>query len=227
MKTEGKAGWIEAVTKELNSFKKYKVLTPTWAMKPKPNGIKQARLTACGLEQVDSSHFDSQDLLVLVVNGMTIRMMFVLTIMASWLAELLDINGSFLNSCFQNNEKLYMKKAFRLMGYSRKKADPCLMFQWINELLFIWISWVNDCLIAGPQDYVKQEKQKMMDMFKCDELGTMDEYVGCKVEQDLKGQSMKITQPVLLQSYADEFEMDKHGKNSQDAGRVRKHLEKG
>eukprot|EP00957_Ditylum_brightwellii_P139670 10644763-Ditylum_brightwellii.AAC.2 len=68
----------------------------------------------------------------------------------------------------------------------------------MNGLLIIWISWVDGCLIAGPQDYVKQEKQKIMVMFKCDELGTMDKYAGCKVEQDLKEQSIKITQPVLL-----------------------------
>eukprot|EP00957_Ditylum_brightwellii_P163568 12453810-Ditylum_brightwellii.AAC.1 len=40
----------------------------------------------------------------------------------------------------------------------------------------------------------------------------MDKYVGCKVELDLQEQSMKITQPVLLQSYADEFKMGIHGK---------------
>eukprot|EP00957_Ditylum_brightwellii_P163415 12441833-Ditylum_brightwellii.AAC.1 len=55
MKTEDKAGWIKTVTKEHNSFKKYKVwkavkktkvpkdskvLISTWVMKPKPNGIK-------------------------------------------------------------------------------------------------------------------------------------------------------------------------------------------
>eukprot|EP00957_Ditylum_brightwellii_P174029 13250051-Ditylum_brightwellii.AAC.2 len=65
MKTEDKSGWIEAVTKEHNSFKKYKVwkamkktkapkdakvLISTWAMKPKSNGTKQARLTACEFE---------------------------------------------------------------------------------------------------------------------------------------------------------------------------------
>ena len=58
--------------KKTKVLKDSKVLTPTWAMKPKPNGIKQARLTACGFEQVDSSHFDSQDLLVLVVNGISL-----------------------------------------------------------------------------------------------------------------------------------------------------------
>eukprot|EP00957_Ditylum_brightwellii_P010373 784306-Ditylum_brightwellii.AAC.1 len=51
-----------------------KFLMPTLAMKPKPNGIIQARLMDHGFEQVDNLHFDSQDLLVSVVNDMTIRM---------------------------------------------------------------------------------------------------------------------------------------------------------
>eukprot|EP00957_Ditylum_brightwellii_P022669 1709645-Ditylum_brightwellii.AAC.1 len=40
----------------------------------------------------------------------------------------------------------------------------------------------------------------------------MDKYVGCKVNHNLKDRSIKITTLVLLQSYADEFEIDMHGK---------------
>ena len=35
----------------------------------------------------------------------------------------------------------------------------------------------------------------------------MREYVGCKVEQNKNDGSIKFTQPVLLQSYKDEFEL--------------------
>eukprot|EP00957_Ditylum_brightwellii_P174028 13250051-Ditylum_brightwellii.AAC.1 len=101
--------------------------------------------------------------------------------MASWLAELLDVKGAFLNGHFQNGETLCLK------DYVWSKASSNLVL-----------------------DYVKQDKQKMMAMFECNELGTMGKYVGCKVERDLKEQSMKITQPVLLQSCTHENEMDKH-----------------
>eukprot|EP00957_Ditylum_brightwellii_P205908 15345960-Ditylum_brightwellii.AAC.1 len=51
----------------------------------------------------------------------------------------------------------------------------------------------------------------MTGLFECKELGEMDEYVGCKVERDLQQRTIKLTQPVLLQSYQDEFELDEHG----------------
>ena len=44
-----------------------------------------------------------------------------------------------------------------------------------------------------------------MQCFDCDEVGELKEYVRYKVEVDQEGQKLKITQPVLLQSYADEF----------------------
>eukprot|EP00957_Ditylum_brightwellii_P147570 11238758-Ditylum_brightwellii.AAC.1 len=66
METPEKEEWDEAVMTKHNSFKKYKVwkavpinevpedskiLTSTWAMKPKPNELKCARLAAQDFEQ--------------------------------------------------------------------------------------------------------------------------------------------------------------------------------
>eukprot|EP00957_Ditylum_brightwellii_P209836 15363485-Ditylum_brightwellii.AAC.1 len=51
----------------------------------------------------------------------------------------------------------------------------------------------------------------MMLRFKCDKLGEMDEYIGCKVERDLEACTIRLIQPVLLQSYTDEFQLDEHG----------------
>jgi hypothetical protein len=39
--------------------------------------------------------------------------------------------------------------------------------------------------------------------FDCDDIGELTEYVGCKVE--LTQDYVRFTQPVLLQSYVDEF----------------------
>jgi hypothetical protein len=38
-------------------------------------------------------------------------------------------------------------------------------------------------------------------------LGELKEYVGCKIDRDYEGKSMKITQPVLIQSFKDEFDL--------------------
>jgi hypothetical protein len=54
---------------------------------------------------------------------------------------------------------------------------------------------------------VQYAKSLMTDIFDCDEVGELKDYVGCKIDYDREDRSMKITQPVLLQSYKDEFEL--------------------
>eukprot|EP00957_Ditylum_brightwellii_P108512 8276728-Ditylum_brightwellii.AAC.1 len=76
-------------------------------MKPKPNEIKWARLTARGYEQQDRLHYHSHNLSAPVVNDMKIRMVMTMIIMTGWDTCLLDVNGAFLNRRFQNGDKLY------------------------------------------------------------------------------------------------------------------------
>jgi hypothetical protein len=49
-----------------------------------------------------------------------------------------------------------------------------------------------------------------MKIFDCDDQGPMREYIGCKVDYDdeKKQRCTKITQPVLVQSLSDEFELN-------------------
>jgi hypothetical protein len=98
-------------------------------------------------------------------------------------------------------------EAFRSMGYQRSKADPCMYFSWTMFGLIIWLSWVDDCLVCGRPEGIKYAKQQLMDRFDCDEVGELKEYVGCKIEHDKEGGWMKLTQPVLMQSYIDEFNL--------------------
>ena len=103
-------------------------------------------------------------------------------------------------------------EALRFMKYERNKADPCLYFKWVNNKLIVWISWVDDCLIAGPKELTIEARDKMMTLFDCDQLGEMKEYVGCKIERNWIDRWVKLTQPVMIQSFRDEFELDDHGK---------------
>ena len=98
--------------------------------------------------------------------------------------------------------------AFESLKYVRSKADPCLYYKWGEQGLIVWISWVDDCLIAGPASMVIEEKEKMKLRFDCDDIGELKEYVGCKIVHDRAERSVTITQPVLLQSFTDEFELD-------------------
>jgi hypothetical protein len=46
-----------------------------------------------------------------------------------------------------------------------------------------------------------------MDIFDVDDVGELKEFVGVKIDYDKKNRKMKLTQPVLVQSFKDEFEL--------------------
>ena len=59
-------------------------------------------------------------------------------------------------------------------------------------------SWVDDCLNVRPaNELVVASKDKFTKRLKCDDVGEMKEYIGCKMDYDCKNQRLKITQPVL------------------------------
>jgi len=104
--------------------------------------------------------------------------------------------------------------AFKKIDYKRSCVDPCLFYRWKEGQLYIWMSWVDDLLACGPdQNKLKPELDAMDDQFECEDGGELKEYVGCKIEYDRKIPIMKLTQPVLIQSFEDEFEVNKLGRD--------------
>ena len=99
-------------------------------------------------------------------------------------------------------------EAFWAIGYQRFKDDPCLYFKWSESVLTLWMSWVDDCFVCGRGDLVKKAKIEMMKEFDCDDLGELQEYVGCKIEYNKRDGWIKLTQPVLVQSLKDEFDIN-------------------
>jgi hypothetical protein len=63
----------------------------------------------------------------------------------------------------------------------------------------------------GNSHVMDRERAKMMKLFECDDVGPMEEYVGNKIE--MREKRMKLTQPVLLQSFTDEFGVKMSGVN--------------
>ena len=88
---------------------------------------------------------------------------------------------------------LKLLEALKGMQYERSKADPCLYFRNAEHGLVIWLSWVDDCLICGKPEGVKQAKEAMMRRFDCDEVGELKEYVGCKIEYNKDERWIKLT----------------------------------
>ena len=122
METKDKVKWKQTVKEEYDSFVKHKVFKPvkrkdvpkyakvmttTWAMKKKSSGRYRARCNMRGYEQRDGEHFDSHYISTPVTNDVTIRLMFILMIMAGWYGYLLDIKGAFLHGTFDNGVVIY------------------------------------------------------------------------------------------------------------------------
>ena len=98
-------------------------------------------------------------------------------------------------------------RALRAMELQRSKADPCVYFKWKNGKLMIWSSWVDDLLSCGPNETVLEGRKALKEHFDIDEVGELAEYVGCKIDYNREERSILITQPVLVQSFEDEFKL--------------------
>ena len=50
---------------------------------------------------------------------------------------------------------------------------------------------------------MEESRNEMMEMFDCEDVGNLDEYVGCKVRRE-EG-CFTFTQPVMLKSFEDDL----------------------
>jgi hypothetical protein len=86
-----------------------KVLTSTWAMKKKADGTYRARLNGRGFEQVPGVHYDPKSIAAPVVALTTVRIVFIIMLMAEWHGHVIDVRGAFLKGDFGNGELLYLQ----------------------------------------------------------------------------------------------------------------------
>ena len=101
-----------------------------------------------------------------------------------------------------------MCTAFKGMKFLRNKADACLHFTWTKRgYLLMWITWVDDCVCVGNKEDVMESVEQLKGIFDCDDNGELKEFVGMKLDIDKQNRTMLMTQPVLTQSYNDEFEL--------------------
>jgi Reverse transcriptase (RNA-dependent DNA polymerase) len=103
---------------------------------------------------------------------------------------------------------LELLKTVKAMKLQRCNADPCVYFKWTDNGLNLWTSWVDDLLsCAVSSDDLIQSKEILMKHFELDGVGELAEYIGCKVEYERNEGKRVVTQPVLIQSFIDEFEL--------------------
>ena len=76
----------------------------------------------------------------------------------------------------------------------------------------MWLSWVDNCAVGGHGQDPHNEKEKMKKLFNCNSSGEVTEYIGTKVDVDNNKKTIRQTQPVVIQSFEDKFDMVKDGK---------------
>ena len=94
------------------------------------------------------------------------------------------------------------------MGMKRNKTDLCIFYKWIPDKSITFItSWIDDLLNISSREAIKSIKLKIKSLFDCSDEGEMKEYVGCRIDYSLKKRSRKITQPIIIQSFINEFDL--------------------
>eukprot|EP00957_Ditylum_brightwellii_P031160 2361140-Ditylum_brightwellii.AAC.1 len=63
----------------------------------------------------------------------------------------------------------------------------------------------TDGPVWGPKEIIKAEFDAFNERFDCNNVGEVEEYMGCKISKEDDGASFKITQLVPIQSLEDEF----------------------
>ncbi len=113
--------------------------------------------------------------------------------------------------------KYYYNKVvtvIKSMKCERSSADPCLFFKWdLAWGLVMWLTWIDDKLCIANAKRVEHEKELLKKHFKCDNVGRVKGYIGCKIDMSEDGWSLKMIQPVLVQSLTDEFKDILQGKS--------------
>ena len=93
------------------------------------------------------------------------------------------------------------------MEYIRMEVDPCLYHKWDENGLSIWFSWVDDLVHMTDKNIVDMGIEKLKKIVLIDDVGELREYVGMKIEVNKDDNSMKLTQPVTVKSFSDDFEL--------------------
>ena len=84
-------------------------MTSTWATNQKTNGKLRVRLNVGEYEQIEGKHYFKYDLAAPITNATSVQIALVVIAMnAAWIAEVIDVDGAFLQSKFTNGEVLYM-----------------------------------------------------------------------------------------------------------------------
>ena len=91
------------------------------------------------------------------------------------------------------------------LQFQKSVADPCLYFKWDDkDGLIVRLSWIDDLLVINKsKECVLREVERVKEVFGVDDVGSFEDYLGCKLDFNWKKPSCRLTQPVLVKSMQD------------------------
>jgi Reverse transcriptase (RNA-dependent DNA polymerase) len=97
----------------------------------------------------------------------------------------------------QSSHLFWRKQSKMMMDVlllDRSTVDYCLYYKWISDKLFLSVLWVNDMIMAcSDLSIVEGMKKLLTKTFEIDDVGPMQEFVGCKIEYDRAAAQMSFT----------------------------------
>ena len=81
-------------------------------------------MAAHGFKQKPGVSFDPEDIMSPVVGDIVFKMLLVMTLMAGWMAYVVDVKGAFLKPRFEDKHQVYMKVP---KGFEKYYPKNCLL----------------------------------------------------------------------------------------------------
>ena len=105
-----------------------KILNSVWAMKPKADGSKRARMNAKGCSQVAGQHYDADNISSAVTNTSSIRIAFTILVLARLAGWVMDVNGAFLLGKFKPGDpEIFMNVPEGMTKWYQKYMVPIVL----------------------------------------------------------------------------------------------------
>ena len=92
------------------------------------------------------------------------------------------------------------------IGFKRSRADPCLLMRSNIDGYVVFLLYVDDCMICGSRDGVKNCIADIKKRFNIKEMGALNEFVGAKYERI--GKSYAISQQGMMDDFVNLFDID-------------------
>ena len=71
----------------------------------------------------------------------------------------------------------------------------------------MWLSYIGGRVVWDTKKLTMKENSEFTKRFECDNVGGVKEYMNSKVEHDYEEKILWFAQPVMLQSFGDEFKL--------------------